>query len=412
MSLETPSSSMTHDLVAKGEKYYLPVYSPQKFILSHGRGSRLWDTDGREYIDMSAGISVNSLGHQHPELVAAFKEQGEKLWHISNLYYSEPAIRLAEELVSLSFAERVFFANSGAEANEAAIKIARKYASAHFAEDKREIITFQGSFHGRTITTVSATAQPKYQKGFAPLTGGFVYCNLNDRNAVDQAISEKTCAVLIEPIQGEGGINISDLQFLEHLRQLCDQYKALLIFDEIQCGMGRTGKLFAYEWTTVIPDIMTLAKALGGGLPLGAVLTTNQFASVFSPGDHGSTFGGNPVMCAVARAALKVINSRETLKNVEKQGATLKARLQEMNKKYDMFSEIRGQGLIVGAELKGRFLNHAPEINHACHQQGVMILQAGKNVLRFLPPLNISDEELNTGLERMEQAFSTLNFQE
>lgn len=401
-------STTTQELVDKGYQHYVPVYSPCKMILSHGQGARLWDLDGQEYIDLGTGISVNNLGHQHEDVVRAMLDQGKKLWHTSNIYFTEPAVRLAEELAKVSFADRVFFANSGAEANEAAIKLARKYSSLQYPEDKREIITFYGSFHGRTLTTVTATAQPKYHEGFEPLPPGFIYCPFNDFDAVEKAFSSKTCAVLIEPIQGEGGVHIANPEFLAHLRTLCQKHEALLIFDEIQCGMGRSGKLFAYQWKEDCqPDIMTLAKALGNGLPIGAMLTTDKIAQAFSLGNHGSTFGGNPVATAVARVVLSKINSDELMNHVLKQGDRLCQHLNRIHQKLDIFQEIRGQGLMIGAELQGKWVDKAREIREACRLHGVLILQAGPNVLRFLPPLNISTKDLDAGMELVEKALQS-----
>lgn len=392
----------TKELVARGRSTYVPVYAPREMILDRGKGARLWDLEGNEYIDFGTGISVSSLGHQDPDLVQAVIDQAQKLWHTSNIYYSEPAVQLSQELVDATFADRVFLSNSGAEANEVAIKLARKHASLRFSEEKREIITFSGSFHGRTLTTVTATAQPKYQEGFGPLPGGFTYCPLNDFEAVEAAISEKTCAIMIEPIQGEGGVNMLEPGFLKHLKTLCQKHDALLILDEIQSGMGRTGKLLAHEWEDdVQPDIVTLAKALGGGLPIGAMLATEEVAQSFSVGNHGSTFGGNPVAAAAARVALRKLQDPQLMENVARQGQQFVARLEELRQSYGLFKEIRGRGLIIGAELQGEWQGRAGEVMQACQEHGVMVLQAGPNVLRFLPPLTITDEELKTGLDRL-----------
>ncbi|MGK5092940.1 aspartate aminotransferase family protein [Deltaproteobacteria bacterium TL4] len=398
-------SQITEDLISKGGHHYIPVYAPKAMVLSHGQGARLWDLDGKNYIDLGAGIGVNGLGHQHPKLLEAMQAQAQKLWHTSNLYYTEPSIRLAEELVQSSFADRVFFTNSGTEAIEFAIKLARKYSSTQFPEDKREIITFTGSFHGRTLAAVTATAQPKYQEGFEPLPGGFHYCPFNDFEAIEKIISEKTCAVFVEPIQGEGGIHKAKPGFLKHLRALCDQHQALLVFDEIQCGMGRTGKLFAHQWDAVTPDLMTLAKALGCGLPIGALLSTEKVAQILKVGQHGSTFGGNPVVTAVGRVALRELKSPELEEQVLKQGAALCKRLEAINADLNLFSEIRGHGLMIGAELQGPWAGKSKELNDFCLEQGVLILQAGANVLRFLPPLNITVIELNEGMDRVEKAL-------
>ncbi|MDQ2695659.1 MAG: acetylornithine transaminase, partial [Pseudomonadota bacterium] len=319
--MTSPDNSASRQLIGKGRQYFVPNYKPREIVLDRGRGARLWDLDGNEYIDLGTGISVNSLGHQHPELVQALEEQGRRLWHASNIYFNAPAVRLAEELVTASpFARRVFFCNSGAEANEAAIKLARKHASLHYPPDKRNIITFTGSFHGRTLATVTATAQPQYQQGFEPLPGGFVYCPFNDPDAVAAAMAN-ACAVLVEPIQGEGGVMPAAPGFLRRLRELCDQHDALLMLDEVQCGIGRSGRLYAHQWEEgVVPDVVTLAKALGGGLPMGAMLVGPRAADVLQFGSHGSTFGGNPLACAAARVVWRTVQSPELLDNVARQG--------------------------------------------------------------------------------------------
>ncbi len=397
----------TKELLERGRAMYLPVYAQREMILDHGKGARLWDIAGNEYIDLGAGIAVSVLGHQNAELIQVAIEQMQKLWHTSNVYFTEPAIRLASDLVKNTFAERVFFSNSGAEANEAAIKLARKFASFHSSSEKHEIITFEGSFHGRTLTTVTATAQPKYQEGFGPLPGGFTYCPFNDFDAIEQQISDKTCAVLVEPIQGEGGVHVAKPGFLAHLQALCQKHDALLVFDEIQSGMGRTGRLFAYEWEDNIqPDIVTVAKALGGGLPIGSMLTTERVSQVMKVGDHGSTFGGNPVITAVAGAVLQQVCSSVLMDNVKKQSDQLQMGLKELQQQKKLFKEIRGKGLIVGAELQEPWEGKAAQLSELCRQHGVLILQAGPNVLRFLPPLNITDEELQEGLQRMKSALS------
>ena len=404
------SESQSPDLIKKGQGYYVPNYKPREIILDHGKGARIWDLDGNEYIDLGTGISVNSLGHQDPELVDALITQAKRLWHTSNIYFTEPAIRLAEELVQASFAERVYFCNSGGEANEAAIKLARKHSSRHFPADKREIITFKGSFHGRTLATVTATAQPKYHEGFEPLPGGFTYCPFNDFEAIETTISEKTCAVLIEPIQGEGGIVPTAPGFLKHLRELCDRHQALLMLDEIQCGMARSGRVFAHQWEQgVTPDVMTLAKALGGGLPIGAMLTKSKIAAALKVGTHGSTFGGNPVVASVARVVLRRVQQPELLENVRKQGAVLQEHLKQLSESLDLFKEIRGRGLMIGAVLNDTLEGKAGKITEHCRAHLVLVLQAGPNVLRFLPPLNITDEDLEEGLKRLDSALRTFS---
>jgi len=394
-------NSDTKHLVDTGQQVYVPNYAPKHIVLDRGEGARMWDLDGNEYIDLSTGIAVNSFGHQHPDLVAAFTEQGRKLWHASNIYYVEPAVRLAEEIVESTFADRVFFCNSGSEANEAAIKLVRKHASMHGPDDKREIISFEGSFHGRTLAAVTATAQPKYHEGFGPMPGGFSYCDFNDPDAISRMISDKTCAVLVEAVQGEGGITPAQQGFLKHLRTLCDKHNALLVFDEIQCGMGRTGKMFGYEWEDVTPDVVTMAKALGGGMPIGALLVAGKAADALPFGSHGSTFGGNPVAAAVARAAFRLARSPETMANVEKQGDRFRAALHEVNEELGLFKDIRGRGMMIGAELVDAHAGKAGELLDVCTAHGLLTLVAGPDVLRLLPPLTITDEETSEAVSKL-----------
>jgi|TARA_B100001079_G_scaffold100711_1_gene86568 acetylornithine/N-succinyldiaminopimelate aminotransferase len=390
-------------------KVYLPTYPPKPLVLERSRGAVIWDLQGKDYIDFGAGIAVSSLGHQDPELLLAISEQASKLWHTSNLFLTEPPVRLAAELVEASFADRVFFCNSGAEANEAAIKLVRKYAYLHHPEDKREILSFDGSFHGRTLATVTATSQPKYQEGFGPLPGGFDYAPYNDFEAAEKAIGPQTCAVLVEPLQGEGGVNPARPGFLKHLRELCDRHQALLIYDEIQCGMGRTGKLFGYEWEEgVHPDVLTMAKALGCGLPIGAMLCTEKVAESFKPGDHGTTFGGNPIVATVARAALKKINTPQMMAHVIKQGEAIRGRLHSLNDELDLFGEIRGKGLMLGGVLHKDWKGRAGEIVSTALKYGVLVLVAGPDVVRFVPPLTISGDEVQSGLERLTSALKEL----
>jgi len=390
-------------------KVYLPTYPPKPLVLERSRGAVIWDLQGKDYIDFGAGIAVSSLGHQDPELLLAISEQASKLWHTSNLFLTEPPVRLAAELVEASFADRVFFCNSGAEANEAAIKLVRKYAYLQHPEDKREILSFDGSFHGRTLATVTATSQPKYQEGFGPLPGGFGYAPYNDFEAAEKAIGPQTCAVLVEPLQGEGGVNPARPGFLKHLRELCDRHQALLIYDEIQCGMGRTGKLFGYEWEEgVHPDVLTMAKALGCGLPIGAMLCTEKVAESFKPGDHGTTFGGNPIVAAVARAALKKINTPQMMAHVIKQGEAIRGRLHSLNDELDLFGEIRGKGLMLGGVLHKDWKGRAGEIHSTALNHGVLVLVAGPDVVRFVPPLTISGDVVQSGLERLTLALKDL----
>ena len=387
--------------------YLTPNFTFAPMIPAKGLGSRVWDTEGREYLDLAGGIAVNALGHCHPVLVQALTEQAHKLWHVSNIYTTEAAQNLAQKLVQHTFADKVFFCNSGAEANEAALKLARKYARDHFGAEKNEIIACVNAFHGRTLFTVSVGGQPKYSQDFAPLPQGITHIPFNDCAALQQAISAKTCAVIIEPIQGESGVLPATDEFLRTARQLCDQYQAALIFDEVQTGMGRTGKLFAYEHSGVLPDILSSAKALGSGFPIGAMLTTNQFAPSFSVGTHGSTFGGNPLACAVAAAAFDLIQDPQTLNHVQQQGEQLLRGLQAIGAETGVFQAVRGQGLLIGAVLAEAYQGRASEITAAALQQGLMILVAGGNVLRFAPSLLLNDEDLALGLEKLRLAIHT-----
>ena len=403
---ERAQSAQTSELVATGQRRYVPNYAPKEMILDRGAGARMWDIDGNEYVDLGAGISVTSLGHGDPELAQALAAQAGRLWHVSNLYFAEPVVRLADELCEASFADRVFFCNSGAEANEAAIKLARKHASLRHGDEKHEIVTFQGGFHGRTIATVTATAQPKYQEGFGPMPGGFRYCDYNDVAALDAAIGERTCAVLVEPIQGEGGVVPAEDGFLAAIAERCRAHDALLMFDEIQSGLARTGRLFAYQWEEgVVPDVVTIAKALGGGLPIGAMLVGEKAAETLQPGSHGSTFGGNPIAAAVARVVLRKLRSAELLANVERQGGRLRKRLVALHNEIGFISEVRGKGLMLGAVLRDEWAGRAGELGEVCRRHGVLVLQAGPDVVRFLPPLNITDAELDEGMDRFEAAM-------
>ncbi|QWF18030.1 aspartate aminotransferase family protein [Lysobacter capsici] len=398
----------TASLYALSERYYLPVYRPRRIVLDHGKGSRIWDLDGREYVDFGAGIAVNALGHAHPALIAALTEQAGKLWHTSNVFISEPPLRLAEQLVSASgFAERVFLCNSGAEANEAAIKLARKWATVQGREpERRVILSFRGSFHGRTLAAVTATAQPKYHEGFEPLPPGFRYSDFNDLAAAEAAMADgAVCAVLVEPVQGEGGVTPATDAFLRGLRELCDRHGALLILDEIQCGMGRTGELFACHAYGVTPDAVTLAKALGSGFPIGAMLVGPKAAQSMQFGAHGTTFGGNPLAAAVAGAALRELRSPELMANVERQAQAIRAGLAALDAELNLFVEVRGRGLMIGAQLREEHAGKAGEILDRCVEHGLLTLQAGPDVLRFVPALNIGDADVAEGLARLRAAL-------
>ena len=386
------------------DEVILPVYAPAQFVPVKGKGSRVWDQQGKEYIDFSGGIAVTALGHCHPVLVEALKTQGETLWHTSNVFTNEPALRLASKLINATFAERVFFANSGAEANEAAFKLARYYATKRHSPFKSKIIAFHNAFHGRTLFTVSVGGQPKYSDGFGPKPADIVHVPFNDLAAVKAVIDDHTCAIVVEPIQGEGGVMPATTEFMQGLRELCDQHQALLVLDEVQSGMGRSGKLFAHEHYGVRPDIVTTAKALGGGFPVSAMLTTNEIASVMAPGVHGTTYGGNPLACAVAEAALDVINTPQVLNGVAERRELFVAELKALDAKYDLFSDIRGMGLLIGAELKPQHAGKARDILTAAAAEGVMVLVAGTDVMRFAPSLVIEPADIAEGMVRFTRA--------
>lgn len=391
-------------IVAMDQENYLPVFARYNLVLSHGEGPYVFDNEGKKYIDFLGGIAVNVLGHAHPALVKAVSEQAGKMIHCSNLYYTEVQATLAKKLAELSGLDKVFAGNSGAEANEGAIKLARKYGKT-IAADKVEIITAEHSFHGRTLATLTATGQPKYQKGYEPLPGGFTHVPFNDIAALEAIMSAKTCAVMLEPIQGEGGVNIPDADYLIKVRQLCDKYSALLILDEIQTGIGRTGKMFAYELFGIKPDIVTLAKGLAGGVPIGAFITTSKVATAFTAGDHGSTFGGNPLACAAANAVLQVIEEEKLLENAQKIGDYLVDKLNALKSKYPaLITEVRGKGLIVGAKLTipGR------DIVNSCLSQGAIINCTAGDVLRFVPPLTITKDHVDEMIAVLDKTLAAV----
>ena len=394
-------------------------YAPATFIPVRGHGSRLWDQDGREYIDFAGGIAVSAVGHAHPQVVGALKSQAEKIWHVANVLTNEPAIRLAKKLVNLTFAERIFFCNSGAEANEAALKLARKYASDHFPHkrdevcahgcncvtDKQEIIAFDNSFHGRTLFTVSVGGQAKYTQGFGPLPQGITHFPYNDIAAFESAISDKTCAVIVEPIQGEGGVTPAKHAFLLKLRELCDKHSAVLIFDEVQSGAGRTGHLYAYMHYGVTPDILTSAKGLGGGFPIGAMLTTDKVAKSFGIGAHGSTYGGNPLACAVAEAVIDIVADPQTLAGVLKRRQQLVDGINVLNLKHQIFQDVRGSGLLIGCELTAAYEGKGKDLVKAAEVAGLLLLIAGPNVMRLAPSLLIMENDIADGLTRFDAAI-------
>ena len=386
------------------DEVILPIYAPAEFIPVKGKGSRVWDQQGKEYVDFAGGIAVTALGHCHPALVAALHEQGEKLWHTSNVFTNEPALRLGRKLVDATFADRVVFMNSGTEANETAFKLARHYTVTRHSPYKTKIIAFHNAFHGRSLFTVSVGGQPKYSDGFGPKPADIVHVPFNDLHAVKAVMDDHTCAVVVEPIQGEGGVTAATPEFLQGLRELCDQHQALLVFDEVQCGMGRTGSLFAYMHYGVTPDILTSAKALGGGFPISAMLTTHEIASAFHAGSHGSTYGGNPLACAVGRAAFDLINTPEVLDGVSAKLELFVKHLQQIDAQFDLFSDIRGMGLLIGAELKPQHQGRARDFLYAAADAGVMVLNAGPDVMRFVPSLVIDDSDIAEGMARFAQA--------
>ncbi|MEW6991800.1 aspartate aminotransferase family protein [Colwelliaceae bacterium 6441] len=386
----------------------VPNYSPSAVIPVRGEGSRVWDQEGREYVDFAGGIAVNCLGHCHPALVNALKEQGEKIWHLSNVMTNEPALRLAKKLVDNTFAEKVYFANSGGEANEAAFKLARRWALEVHGEEKTQIISFKQGFHGRTFFTVTVGGQAAYSDGFGPKPGDIVHAEYNNLDSVKALISDNTCAIVMEPLQGEGGIVSPTIEFVKGVRELCDQHNALLVFDEVQTGVGRTGDLYAYMGLGVVPDILTTAKALGGGFPIGAMITTTDIAKHLKIGTHGSTYGGNPLACAVGEAAFDTVNDPAVLNGVKTKAQLYVDGLNAINEKHNVFSEIRGKGLLIGAVLNDNYQGQAKAFLNAAMAEGVMTLVAGPSIVRFAPSLVIPNEDIAEGLSRFEKAIAKL----
>ncbi len=389
------------EITALADENIMHTYRRFPVVLARGKGQKVWDVNGKEYLDFVAGIAVCNLGHSHPGVIDALKKQLEKLTHVSNLYYTEPQARLAKLLVDNSFADKVFFCNSGAEANEAAIKLARKYAHENLGADKFELITMKDSFHGRTMATITATGQEKFQFGFTPLLEGFTYVPFNDLNALEKAINKKTCGVMVEPIQGEGGVNIPDARYLKEVRSLCDEHKILLIVDEVQTGIGRTGKLFAYEHAGIEPDIMTLAKALGNGFPVGAMLATDKIAESFAPGNHASTFGGNPLAMAAALATLEIMLQEGILDNCRKTGDYFLKELKKLEKKHALINNVRGKGLMLAVTLN----MEAAEIVRECMQKGLLINSTGGKTLRFVPPLIITNKDVDQAVDILNEVM-------
>lgn len=390
-----------NEIMLLADENIMNTYKRFAVAIVEGSGTRLWDANGREYLDFVAGIAVCNLGHCHPNVVAAIKEQADKLMHVSNLYYTEPQVKLARLLVENSFADKVFFCNSGAEANEAAIKLARKYAHENMGPDKFELITMKDSFHGRTMATITATGQEKFQFGFTPLLEGFIYVPFNDLKALEKAITAKTCGIMLEPIQGEGGVIIPDAGYLAGVREICDRHGILLIMDEVQTGMGRTGKLFAYQYSNIKPDIMTLAKALGNGFPVGAMLATDRIAQAFAPGNHASTFGGNPLAMAAGVATVETMLQDGILEQSCKTGEYFLSQLKKLQQKHQIVTGIRGRGLMLacGLSIEGS------GIVSDCMKRGLLINCTGGRTLRFVPPLTITTQEVDQAIAVLDEAM-------
>jgi acetylornithine/N-succinyldiaminopimelate aminotransferase len=391
----------TEELLSLSGKYVMNTYKRFPLVLVRGSGARVWDSNGKEYLDMAAGIAVCSLGHAHPKVVAAIQKQAEKLMHVSNLYHIEPQIHLARLLVEHSFAEKAFFCNSGAEANEAAIKLARKYGHEQLG-GKYELICMRDSFHGRTLATITATGQEKFQIGFAPLPEGFKYAPYNDLTALEAAITDKTCGILLEPIQGEGGVRIPDAGYLRGVRDICDRHGILMLLDEVQVGVGRTGRLFAYEHSGVEPDIMTLAKAMGNGFPVGAMLTTDRIASAFQPGNHASTFGGNPLAMAACIAVFETLFEEGLLEHCRRIGSYFMDKLLDFQRTHPLVREVRGMGLMIGVELSAE----GAEIVGECMEKGMLVITSGTgNVLRFVPPFIITEADVDQAIDILNEVL-------
>lgn len=390
------------------DEVMVPCYNPMEMVPVKGEGARVWDQQGKEYIDFAGGIAVSCLGHCHPDMVNALNEQSQKIWHLSNVMTNEPALRLAKKLTDLCFADKVFFANSGAEANEAALKLVRRYAADKFGPEKTEIIAFKQGFHGRTFFTVTVGGQAAYSDGFGPKPGDITHLPYNDIEALTEHMSDRTCAIMMEPLQGEGGIIPPTPEFAQAVRELCDKHNALLIFDEVQTGNGRTGNFYAYQGLGVTPDVLSTAKSLGGGFPIGAMLTTAELAAHMKVGTHGSTYGGNPLGCAVAEAVVDVVSKPEILAGVLEREALFREGLEKINAKYNIFAEVRGKGLLLGAALNEQWQGRARDVLVAAGKEGLMVLVAGLNVVRFTPSLVISKEEIDEGLARLERAIASL----
>lgn len=395
-----------NEIIEMDKKYFMNTFGNRTPVcFDYGKGLNLWDTEGKKYVDFLGGIAVSALGHSHPTLVNAIKMQVEKLIHCSSLYYIETQAKLAKVLVENSCADKVFFANSGAEANEGAIKLARIFFGKKGKPEKFEIITLDKSFHGRTLATIAATGQDKYQKPYSPLTPSFSKVPINDLEALEKEITDATCAIMIEPIQGESGVNLVNVDYMKGVREICDKKGILLIFDEVQCGLGRTGKLFGYEHFGIEPDIFTLAKALGGGFPIGALCAKDHVAQAFEPGDHGSTFGGNPLACAAGLAVMDVMLNENLVKNSDEMGNYLIEKLSSLASKYTYITEVRGKGLMIGIQLS---IDKASAVKEKCFEKGYLIGTVGKNIVRLLPPLIVTKEDIDSLVDTLDGVFAEI----
>lgn len=392
----------TEEILSIGKENVMNTYGRLPMALVKGSGTIVWDSEGKTYLDFVTGLAVTSLGHSHPEIVETIKHQAEQMLHSSNLYWIPNQVKLAKLLTDHSFADKAFFCNSGAEANEGALKLARKYAKKHFGEDKYKVVSLKNSFHGRTLATLTATGQTKYQTGYEPLPVGFSYVEMNNTGDLEEAIDSQTAAVIVESVQGEGGVHPISKEYIHKIREVCDQNGALMIIDEVQTGIGRTGKLFAHEWLEVKPDIMTLAKALGNGVPIGAVLATAKVAEAFQPGDHASTFGGNHLVTAVGCKVMEIMTREGFLEEVQQKGLYFKDHLQQLSDRYGLKGKVRGLGMMLGLPLEEK----APEVVSYCSSKGLLINCVGGATLRFLPPLTVKIEEIDKALETLDSAFS------
>ena len=403
MAVTTERETDTRTVIQMYADYVMHTFNRQPVVFVRGKGMKVWDADGKEYLDFLAGIAVNGLGHSHPALVEAISRQAATLMHVCNLYHVPQQAALAKRLVELSGLGKAFFCNSGTEANEAAIKLVRKWAKENAGPEKFEIITAEGSFHGRTLAAVTATGQPKYHRGFEPLVPGFKYVPFNDLSALQAAATDQTCAIMLEPIQGESGVRLASKEYLKGVRELCDDRGLLLMLDEVQTGLGRTGKWFGYEHYGIKPDVMTLAKTLGGGFPIGACLAADRVAEAFEPGSHAATFGGNPLACAAALAALDIMEREKLIENAANTGAYFRKALEALKERRDDIVEVRGVGLMLAMEMDR---GDAPAVAACCLQKGLIVNPVGQGIIRFLPPLIVRKEHVDSAVRILSEALS------